>query len=725
MSSAATPPTDPTFNLAQFRASKAGKQLVDWVHKQHDDAKSAVQSKQQGWARNMAMFYGNQWLTFTSESLKPGFSRKMMPARGPHRGRRLTVNRTRTLVRTELAKFTAQEPSARAVPATSSDEDIRAAYSAEQVWEAVSAAEKLSAHYRRAMWWVSLTGNGFLKTWWDQSRIDKVSGQPGAISYGSVSPFNLFVPDLREQEIEDQPWVMSVYTKPVEWCQMFFGAALDGVTLTPSVSSANQLLDAHKLNLSAGADKDSCLVYEAWLKPGAHKQFPQGGFVQLVDDHLVLANDAGLPYQHGQYPFTHFTHIPTGTFYADSPLEDTNALQREYNVLRSEISEAGHRMARPQILAQKGSIVASKMTNETGLVIEYRPGTAPPQPIPLSPLPAYYVQQQEVILSDWEDLSGQHEVSKGSAPAGITAGTAINFLQEKDDSYLNPEYAAIEEGYEKLAAQTVELFVQFVDIPRKIKTVGADGTFDTLLLCGADVASGTDIRMEKGSSIAQSQAARQSQIMSMVGMGILAPQDALRLMEIGGVQKVLDTLQVAERKAQRENIKMKSLTPEAIQAHEMVFQLGALQSGTDQIPADGQPTPPGQAAPQGQTQYPDDPSAITDNNPLGPPDQNVSVGPVIPVDDFDNHAVHIDTHQKFMMGQEYEALPVEIKQQFKLHVQVHKNALMGASLQSFLAQIPSDGTDGTAPGPSNAVPVPGGPQKSANGAVPDLSGAGN
>jgi hypothetical protein len=222
-----------------------------------------------------------------------------------------------------------------------------------------------------------------------------------------------------------------------------------------------------------------------------------------------------------------------------------NPLQREFNTLRSQISDAGNRMAKPQLVAQKGSIVPSKVTNEPGLVIEYKAGFAAPQPLQLSPLPQDYVEQQDRVLRDMEDIGGQHDVSRGNAPAGVTAGTAIAFLQEADNAFRTPQYQNIEDGYSRIAQQTIENFVQFVDLKRKIKTIGADGAFDTMLLSGADLRNGTDIRIQRGSSVGTSKAAQDARIMDMFGMGLIDQPLALRLLEVGGAQKILDILQVA------------------------------------------------------------------------------------------------------------------------------------------------------------------------------------
>jgi hypothetical protein len=689
-------------NIEKFRESEEARKLVAWVQSEWQRAKTARSQKQLQWFNNMSMFYGHHWVEQTRGNFPDGFRDKLFTPRKPYYHQRKTINRIRSYVRWEMSKMLSSFPTAQAIPSSSEDEDQRAAYAAEQAWTSISEAKKLRQHMSRAMWWTIVTGNGFVKTHWDATCLDKVSGEMGDIKYGHVTPFHLFVPDIREQDIEDQPFVINAYTKTVEWAEYYFAKELNGIRLSPSVSSANQILDEAYLNLGNSKAPDSVIVYETWVKPGATKLLPNGGVIISIDDILISVYREGFPYGHGMYPFTKFEHIPTATFYADSPIVDLSQLQKEYNGLRSEIAEAGRRMAKPQLIAPMGSIVPSKLTNEPGLVIQYKPGMAPPQPLPLSPLPQYYLDQQDRVLNDWIDISGEREVSRGDTPPGVTSGTAISYLQEASNQYLTPQFQSIEAGVEKIAVQTIELFVQYVDIPRKIRTIGADGAFDTMLLKGADIASGTDVRVEPGSSYAKSKAAQEARVMDMFAVGIIDQPAALRMLEVGGVQKVMDTMNVAERKAQRENIKMKMLNPEDIE----MARMQAMEEIMSQVPPEMMQDP-----------------QIMDEI------QNMPAPPLIPVDDFDVHEVHIETHNKFRMSQEYEILPDEVKDQFAQHVAMHEQIVQQKQLQQFLEMIPGDGSEaGGAPmgGDNMEVPI-GGPEMgpgammAPNGAVPDMA----
>lgn len=734
------PASEEQFDLKTYRASKDGQALVAFVKEEYTRAKAAQAQKRMQWFQNMSMFFGNQYAEHMRATSPDGFRDKLVTPKTPYYKRRKTVNRTRSFFRTEHSKFLASIPQAIAVPATAEDQDLRAAYAAEQAWESISETRKLRQHFTRAQWWTIMTGNGFIKTWWDPSIcFDKDTEQYGDIRFGAITPFHLFVPDLREQDIEDQPLVINAYTKSVQWVKTFFADELDGVDIQASVSGANSILEEGYLNLqTTGRPPDSVVVYECWMKPGATKYLPDGGVAIVVDEILVGLFREGLPYAHGMYPFTKFEHIPSGAFYADSPLVDTNQLQREYNTLRSEIAEAGFRMAKPQLLAVKGSIVPSKVTNEPGLVIEYRAGAQPPTPIQLTPLPQYYIDQQDRILADWEDITGQHQVSKGTAPAGITAGTAINYLQEKDNDFLLPQYQSVEDGYEKIAQQSLSNFVQYVDLPRKMKIIGADQAFDTLLLSGADIKNGTDIRIQKGSAVGESQAAKQAKIMDMFSAGLIQdPNMALKLLEMGGTDKMLDIINVAERKAQRENMKMKLLKPEEIemsqltweqeqlQQQELMASMAPLMAGPADPLADPAADPMAEPAgdPMAAEAPPEelpDPTQLPEDN--GPP-PGVKP-PIVEVSDFDLHSVHIEVHNKFRMGQEYETLDPSIKAEFEAHVKWHEKLVAAQAFKQFLQQASQDpslmsgGDPSASPGEPSGGP---GATLAPNGAAPDMA----
>lgn len=688
--------------LIKFRESDQGKKLASWAKNQFNQAREARTNKQHEWAMQLMMVNGDHYIKAADDPTK---GKQIVQQKAPSYVRRKKINRLGAFVRNEQSKFLAAFPTIVAVPATAEEEDIRASYAAEQVWSSMVEVKKLRRTWARVIWWMVVTGTGFSKQWWDPSvEVDgPAEGQvsKGDIKFEAVSPFHLFVPDLFEREIDDQPFVIQAQTKTQEWAKAWYAEELKGVKLKEASlgGSVGQLDSQHRQIVGANDNKnDKVTVFEFWVKKGATELLPNGGLIVMVDETIVSYSE-GFPYKHGQYPFSKVEHIPTDTFYGVSPVRDLMDLQREYNELRTDIAMAGKRMARPQLLATEGSIVVSKMTNQPGSVIEVRPGFALPTPLPLSQLPQYYVEQQDRVLADFDNISGQHEVSRGQAPAGVTAGTALSFLKESDDSFLTPQYQNIEEGVERVSVQSLSLFNQYVDTDRKLKVIGKDGSFDVLMLQGSDIASGLDVRVERGSSIGESQAAKQARLMEFFQNGIIDQPTVLRMLEIGGPQKLLDTMNVAARKAQRENLKLKALTVEGIAQAREPF----IKSTIQQLVSD--PAMLEQMGIDGMTA--DD---VLEQVTLGAP-------PVVPVDDFDIHEVHMEEHNRYRMSQEYETLPPEVKQEFQKHCEMHEQFLQQAmAMQMMMGGMGAEG--GVPPAGEPALEGPGADQGLMEGAVP-------
>jgi hypothetical protein len=640
---------------------------------------------------NLAFFYGKQWLEVTAIS----GGKLIQPKAPPYRVRQ-TINRIRPAIRTEISRLISQKPTASIIPSSSDDEDLAAAYAGEQLWEAISQKKKYQRELRLTAFWTLICGTGFMKTWWDASTTDE-GGNQGDIKFECVTPYHLYVPDLRITDIQEQPYLINVYTRTVAQLQQMYGSRgidISKMGINSNVVASQEILSDSILNLSGSSktEPDSVLCYELWAKPGAHKLLPKGGMVQVAGDKVTYWSREGIPYSHGRYPFAKLEHMPTGKFYTESTILDLIGPQREYNRLRSFLIENRNRSAKQQLVAAKGSVEPNKITTEPGQVIFYKPGMPPPVPLQVQNMPPYVMEEQNRILLDIEDISGQHQVSKGSAPPGVTAATAISFLQEKDDSLMATTYASMEEFCEEIAQQTLELVKQYWDSTRTVKTAGEDGSFDVLQLLGSSI--DTDIRMEGGSALPTSKAARQAFLMDMMKMGFISPQEGLKLMDMGGVQKLYKTLKVDESQAQRENIKLKTVKEEDIQQHMMQFQSLAMSGDPATLDA--------------ETQMPMEPPAI------------------VPVNSWDNHMVHITVHNNFRKTQAFEMLPDVIKTEFEKHVNDHVMAQNDAmmQIQQATGQDPSALMGGPGGSPSGEPPMPTTTPDNAGIAPPEMMGMG-
>jgi hypothetical protein len=250
------------------------------------------------------------------------------------------------------------------------------------------------------------------------------------------------------------------------------------------------------------------------------------------------------------------------------------------------------------------------------------------------------LDEVQQLQGDMDDISGQHEISRGTNPPQVTAATALSYLQEQDDTKLSTSIESIEDAVEKIGRLVLSYVSQFWDTGRLIKVVGKDGSFDAQVYKGADLGGNHDLKVEAGSALPTSKAAKQAFLMDLMKLGFVQPDKGLELLEIGGIERLYEDLYVDIRQAQRENIRMEETTPVA-------------------------------------------------------------------VNDWDNHQVHIEVHNKYRKSQEYEALDDDARVLFQNHVQTH---------QALLGQAEPPGND------PNLQPIPD-PQLGMAG--PEPAGPGN
>lgn len=670
--------------LQAIMRQKEDKALIAWVEDQFKKCKQARIETENQWYMNLAFYFGNQYIKKIGLTNLTGSAQFLTPKAPPWRVR-LVVNRVRPIVRTEIAKLTAQRPTAYVVPASGEEQDKAAARAAEQIWN--SAYRDLGIHklMRRTLWWGTICGNAFLKEYWDQGAEEGL----GAVKLEVVSPFHLFIPDLTVEEIEEQPFIIHSTVKNIDYVRRTYGTSVQ-----PNATAQEEIINISYLNINTESNtqkKDSVICHEVWIKPGGHKLFPKGGLLTVIGGQMVQRMD-NYPYPHGEYPFAKFDHVQTGKFYSDSVVTDLVPLQRELNRTRSQIIEAKNLMAKPQLIAAKGSVNPRKITSEPGQVIEYTPGLAPPTPLPIQSLPSYVLQEVDRLVQDMDDVSGQHEISRGQNPSQVTAYSALSYLQEQDESKLAASVSSVEEFIEKVARLYLKYVVYFWDLPRTVRIVGRDKMVDAAAWKGSDLRGNTDIRVEAGSAIPLGKQQKQSFLLDLFKLGAIAPEMLFELLEMNDVQDAQQDFLVDKQQAMRENI--------------MISELG------DQMP----------------------PEIM---QPSVDPNTGAPIPPQIPQiflpNSFDNHEAHIQYHNNFRKSQEFDRASDMVKQLFEHHVMLHQYALMGGVTPNTLASggqagPPIGGPEqqaapsGAAPPEEEAPPPPGGQTEAPSNTQPGGQG---
>lgn len=540
---------EPVINLIDKMTGKDKDRLLSKVNGWFKDCREARMPFEREWYMNMAFYFGRQnvvWANTGSNNFA-----KLVEPKAPDWRVRLIVNRIKPIVRKEMSKLLQERPRGYVIPASSDDDDIAAAKAGDAIHEHVTTQDiKLESVMWQAVFWMCLTGTGFVKDWWDDQAVDS-SGKMGRIMAEAVSPFHILVPELEISELESQPYIIHSVTKDPDWIKNVYGKEIRPDSDINDSGIEGQFLTA--LGIKNDNTRKKCVVKECWIKPS--KDHPEGLKITWADE-TILDLEEGNPYAHKEFPFTKLEHIPTGRFYSQSTIVDLIPLQKEYNRTRSQIIEAKNRMSKPQLAAPKGSIDPRKVTSEPGLIIFYQPGLNPPTPLPLQALPNYVLQELDRSLIDMNDISSQHEVSRGQVPPNVEAATAIAYLQEQDDTALAHTLHSIELANERIGRHILSHAGQFWDADRTINVVGRNGVFESFIFNQSHLNGTMSYKVVHGSATPRSRAAKQAWITELMKLGFIPPDRGLQYLDMAETSKLYEEMQQDVRHAQRENLQM-------------------------------------------------------------------------------------------------------------------------------------------------------------------------
>jgi len=639
--------------------------------------KSAKSRYEAAWFLNLAFYQGEQWVAWDGRNLyRPQLRRDRMT---------IVDNRIQPVIRHEVAKMTKQRPVFTVTPRTGDQQDVEATYLAEQMleyqWTHLDVREKLN----RALLWSRVCGAGFLKVTWDSTAGDgfeaivgpdgkPVPGPNGApltnvdprvisqqlgvevqskkVKQGDVSievrsPFQMFIDPIAER-FDEAEWVIEQSVQSKEYVQRRWN--VDAEADTP----ANPGLIEARLGgaVQSSSSYKGVRINELWQK--ANKQYPQGRRVVWIKD-KVLFEDKN-PYD--TCPFVMFRNIEVpGRVWPTSIAEQLRGPQTELNKVKSQIAENRNRVGNPTVLASKQSIAdpnsfESAMAQPGG-IFYYDDNNGPnaaPAYLQAPQLPPYVLQEIDRIEQSIQEISGQHEVTSGNVPSGVTSASAINLLQEADDTRLGPAITDMEDGISKVGRKILDLVARFYTDSRTIRISGEDSSWRVFDFKGSMLRDNTHVQVQAGSAFPQSKAAKQAALQELLTFFVQSGQPLqgrnlakfLQDWEVGGMERLVDDLSEDEQQVNREN-------------------------------------------------------------------QRLAKGELLPINSFDDDQAHIQSHHDFMKTAAYDQIAPQVKQIFESHVAQHQQRVDQMQQQQMQMMMAQQGPQGPQ-GPQQAPPSQGGPQ---------------
>ena len=165
------------------------------------------------------------------------------------------------------------------------------------------------------------------------------------------------------------------------------------------------------------------------------KWLPQGAMIKYTDDTILEWTD--YPYDEDTLPCVPDTDIDVyGELWGRSFITNIEQLQRMYNNTQSSQARDYGIGSAPKWMMPQGSTKVSSLNNEF-TIVEYKGAVKPELVTPRATNPQSF-DFQDRIESKITRLSRTSDISRGEPPSGVTANSALRFLDEQESRMIAP-----------------------------------------------------------------------------------------------------------------------------------------------------------------------------------------------------------------------------------------------------------------------------------------------
>ena len=589
----------------------------------HAEIKALILRKRTEWAkgrepfiraayRNLLFYRGTQWVKWDRTI------NRWRPAPLPRNTPTPVTNVFASTMDALTAIFARVEPTLNFQPGSADEPADRA--TADVAIRAIKVVEdevNIRSNRQMLAMWVGLTGQAWLETGYDPDPIHGMRTIQGTDAQGLPT--------------EEQVPIGKIYVDVVSIFEMYFDAAVTdwdkqraylrekSVSLDEAKARWPQLRDTITPNVMADSESwygDSLPVLGPQIEENQTGRLAQAGATRPLNTRVTeqwywqLPNDIYpdgllailLGRQHMAYagPLPYAAQSPDGTRrpflphiffpqklvpgsgFAKTVADDIAMKQSQRNRWESIIEACGMRMGSPVWLKPSGANVTN-LTGDPGNIVTYNaegPNAAKPERIPGQGIPLSFIQMIKVIDESIEELAATFDVIKGARPEGVSAGIALQILQERGMSRYAPLFILWEQAWAKWARQALEIFREFATEPRLLRIKGRDGSWQVQKFLGADLQGSVDVIPEAASSMPRSSLLDRAEMEQLAAMRVIDvndPEVRWKFLEVYGRTNLTPSMAADTKNAIRENEAFEALAQDPTLAQAIPEDVEALR----------------------------------------------------------------------------------------------------------------------------------------------------
>ena len=279
---------------------------------------------------------------------------------------------------------------------------------------------------------------------------------------------------------------------------------------------------------------DQVMVRHFYHKPTKH--LPEGEYIKYTDS--AILERRAYPFTHGELPFIVDKDIEIeNELWGRPAISQIEQMQRHYNnIASSQARDLGLGSA-PKWMVPKGAADFRTINNEF-TIVEFK-GPVAPQLVKGNPISADGIVIQDRMEKRMSKHMKVYDISRGEVPTGITANSALRFLDEQESQILAPD----ERKRKRRVLDTYRMMAQLMqqyykpDDGRTLRTLGKNNEYMIEDMQKADFSKVFDIRLENTSALPDTKTGKIAAIIDLNAMTQTDPifrrEDVVNMLDLG------------------------------------------------------------------------------------------------------------------------------------------------------------------------------------------------
>ena len=266
---------------------------------------------------------------------------------------------------------------------------------------------------------------------------------------------------------------------------------------------------------------------------------PEGAEIVFTKD--TILEDGELPYSHGKLPLVRLTDLDVpDVLNGVSKYEMIVPIQRMFNNIQTLIAKNIYLTAQAKWMMPRGTCKIEQLGNDN-TIVQYQ-GSIPPQLVQVQPNSPEVYNYSQMLIQYMQTIYGSHGISRGEVPKGITAASALQFLNELENDRSSTDIAKHGILVKEFAKMTISVTGDYYkpDDGRLLRIVGENNKFLIRHFDTAHLNKNYDVRIDNSTGIPETKAAKIQRVMDALQRNpqMFTPERAEELLELGDTEKL-------------------------------------------------------------------------------------------------------------------------------------------------------------------------------------------